>query len=420
MFKKNAQLEKLSPDSRAWLVAALDPFHDEQLRMEGLPDQRTAPSIVQMHNQSYTLTVPNSAGAGLWDAKVTYSGFDTTINYNSRLILSSDTTHTYDHAGLVAACPFGALNICAGAAGAGFSGGTPFIANDTRAALGSMLGNDRGRLIGVAFEIHNTTAEIYKQGSLTCAMIADVEEDTSTIVYFDKNVAPLQEIHAQSDWAPQYAGSRDALMSVPSSRTWQAADGCYVIPRMTKVPTRIQVPRFSRRTPVVQSSKNGDQHTCEPEGLGPWDGVVVPYFFGAMPSGFSPIEVYLSGLSNQTTLSIKFRTIVEYFPDLGSSLLPISSPSPPFDPKAFALYAGVAAVSDYVVPVDQNDAGDYFRGILRVISNVGPLIAPLTGPIAPFVSVGARVAGEVEKRWAKRAVTAKKPQKVQRRTMVKR
>jgi hypothetical protein len=70
---------KISKDAEAWLVACLDPYHDYQYDLEGLPDQRSAPSVVQTHNQSYSLTIPTSAGGGNWDASVLFTGINRQI-----------------------------------------------------------------------------------------------------------------------------------------------------------------------------------------------------------------------------------------------------------------------------------------------------------------------------------------------------
>lgn len=401
-------LSKLLPESRDWLVSTLDPYHDYVLESRGLPDERSAPSVVQVHNQTVTLSVPASAGAGLWDASVVYSGF------NSRIDLAAQDTglvttkgsagRLYNSGGLSSGCPFGALNVWCGATGAVQSTGAPATVNETYACLGSILGLDRCRMIGVGIEIHNTTAEIYKQGSLTVAQLPDLACDSNCSLYID-SAESWEEFSFQADRAMVQASTLGPLLSVPGSQTWPASNGVYVVPRMTVVPRDVQTFAGTRgggpdtkgsntRCPVVYGT-DGKTALMEPVGFneltatGP---IRVPALPARYPSGFSPTQVILSGLSNQTTLTITFRTVVEYFPALGSTLLPMASPSASFDPLALELYSKIISTCPYAVPVGDNASGDFFRKILLVIAKVLRAGSPFMGEIGPLVSFGANLA----------------------------
>lgn len=377
-------------EAKDWLKACLDPYHDFSLGSAGLPDERVTPSVVKMHNQSYTLTAPTSAGAGTWDASVLYTGFNSRISGFAAGGMETlpDTRALnvdYDSAVISLGQPFGALNIWAGASGTSMTTGAPTTVGDTNFALGSVSAtSDRCRLLAVAFEIHNTTAEIYKQGSLTVAQLTEPPSDTSTIVYHDVGVLGLKDQWYQADRCAPMANTLPPLLAVPGSQTWPLEKGVYAIPRMAVIPrdTGTFGTENNGRIPIMVGS-DGKVATPGPLGWYFWDPPAnteqAPTFLPYRPSGFTPIQVFVSGASNQTSLTITLRTIVEYFPLLGSELLPLATPSPAYDPRVFEIYGRIVAEAPYAVPVGQNAGGDYFRKILYALSQALSIGSPYMG-----------------------------------------
>lgn len=400
--QSSRKLSSLNPDSAAWLTACLDPYHDNQLELEGLPDERSAPSVVQMHNQTITLTAPATAGGGNWDASVLYTGFDSVLFENRSkggLIASGGLLHIYDSTNIGVGQPFGALCAWTGAAGASWPTGSLNSAETpVGAALGSCSPYEKCRLIAVGYEIHNTTAEVYKQGSLIVAQLPDAACDHGTVAYCDVRAQdPWLKVDAQSDRGCLRASTSTPLQAIPGSQTWPAADGVYVIPRMTQVPRAVNelvepaaAAGFMGRGPVIRGT-DGLSATIQPCNYTGGAPNTLPIWKSYFPSGFSPVQTFLTGLSNQTTLTVTFRTVVEYFPDMDSGLLPLASPSPAYDAKAFALYGGIVARAPYAVPVGQNSAGEYFRKIMAIASKSLGLLAPMFGEYAPLATVAGRM-----------------------------
>jgi hypothetical protein len=397
------KLHKLDQDARDWLISALDPYHDNQLQLEGLPDMVCAPSVVKMYNQTYTLTAPTSAVAN-WDAVVAFTGCTSEIDNNPGVVVNpvagavagDDFWATYDHTAYSIQDTFGSFIVKAGEAGAGLGIGAPFIVGDTNLAFGALTltpNSDRGRIIAVAFEVVNTTAEIYKQGSVTVAMLPGAIGDMGTVTYKDTNGAPYHDSHFQSWYGPKFAATHDALVAVPGSNTWPAKEGCYCIPRMVTHTMPVENPDANKRAAVLQDSRSDTTYFAST----PYANITVggaskAYVHGVSASGFAPIQSYFTGLSHETTLVIKMRTIVEHFPGFGSALLPLCHPSPAFSPKAFELYSAICREAPYAVMAKENSAGEYFRRILAIAAKVGGVLAPLAGPYAPVVTAlsGAR------------------------------
>lgn len=410
----------LSEDAREWVVACLDPYHDYQYQVEGLPDERTAPSVVQIHNQQATLSAPAAAGGGNWDANIVYTGFSTLMDEVPLQMTSvTGSGSGVDYSVAMAnryGKPFASLILATEAAGTSFAFGRAATAAATAgwSTLGSVkYSTDMSRVIGVAIEVHNTTADIYKQGSCTVAMLPDIGDDEGTCQYVNDAaglIATYPPIAAQRDVSPVFASTVAALQTVPGASTWPAAKGVYAIPRMVIIPRRLST--FESITGGVNSIKgnaltrvpcvydsNGNVCLPIPQDrlvIDPADGAGDSFWVPSSPncslSGFAGMQIFFTGLSNQTTLTVTFRTIVEYFPSVGSALLPLATPSPTFDVSAFRLYSEVVAKAPYAVPVSQNAGGDYFRKILQVIGAAAGAIAPFTGPFAPLVALGGRMA----------------------------
>jgi len=221
----------------------------------------------------------------------------------------------------------------------------------------------------------------------------------------DVNAAPWHSASFQSWCSPKFAATRSALLGVPGAATWAAKDGVYAIPRMANMAIPCDAPATNKRCAVVQDSASDTVFALTVPGAGRLivDGHTFPDFNGIAQSGFGAIQAYFTGLSNPTSLTITMRTVVEYFPTFNSPLLPLSTPSPSFCPKAFEVYSGTCQLAPYAVPVKQNSAGEYFRRVLRIASNVGEAVAPFMGSMAPMASGLASGAGALLKHMEKRA-----------------
>lgn len=362
---------------------------------------RSTPSVVQVHNQRVTLTVPTSAAAGNWDATIWYTGFNyTDFNMGLGQVATSAVAtvgHAYDHAALTAGYPFGSLVYQSGPAGTAIDLGV-VNAGDTRGALASARTHCNHRLIGVAVEVANTTAEMYKQGSTTVAMLPDVDYDRGVIDYIDTNAAPWGMKSYPSMRAACPASTVAILQNVPTASTWPAARGVYAIPRLQN----LEPPIYDVYAAHHAVSYFGPTQVCSRvTGTMPAvGGVVFPHIAGGQLSGFSPLQVFFTGLSNSSSLTVTFRTIVEYFPPIttamgaaASDLLPFVTPSPSYDPKALALYSATVAKAPYAVPVDMNSAGEYFKMVLKAISSAAPLLGTMFAASNPTIGLAMKAIG---------------------------
>jgi len=406
-------------NGKKWLVTCLDPFHDYQQTIEGFPDMCGQPSVCQMLNTSVTIAAP---GAANWDCNVCFTGLDMD-NYNSATIIPAATP---PGGGATIVVPFSGVAIpgqyeIAPLTIVSAASGTPcdVISNNTNKSLLYTRSNHRtpGRLVAVAYEVHNTTADINKQGAVTTGMNPCIRTDSSTIIYKDTDVAakPAQTgglSFVQCDWCCALPGTAEAVRRIPTSCQWDARDGVYAIPRLN---TEHVVSKPSN----TDGSSIGWFHDLAGASMSPW--VLEPYdtyvnalgassttyqFARPVISSFSPMSSYFTGLSPSTTLTITLRAVVEYFPTAHDELIQIATPSAEYDPEVLTAYNKAIKLAPYAVPVGMNAGGKYFRMCMSAISKVAPTVAKLIS--APYPGAGVIVEGagrfakQLEQRSARR------------------
>jgi len=120
-------------------------------------------------------------------------------------------------------------------------------------------------------------------------------------------------------------------------------------------------------------------------------GLGVPAVPACASSSFCTGHAYFTGLSPETTLSVTYRTFVEYSPPATSDFYTEVTPCAEYDPHVFEVYNMVAKQAPYAVPVGQNAAGDFFRKVLGAVKTVAPIASKL---LTPF-PIASRVVGTI-------------------------
>jgi len=162
---------ELSVEGKNWLIQVLDPNHDRPFVKTGWPSQNTRPSLIRQVKQSISVSATSGGGAPVsapWDLHVAWLPVLNILNYsptvsrtNGEGVLDmSSGAQTDQMGGLMLRAQFNSgadvswTSIPGTANNLGTLGVDPvYLAGDTR-------------LVGVGFEITDTSAEINKQGSL--------------------------------------------------------------------------------------------------------------------------------------------------------------------------------------------------------------------------------------------------------------
>jgi hypothetical protein len=389
---------RLTASGCEWLKAAIDPFHDYDLVVDGFPDLVSDKSIVLKVQKSVSISKPASFDAGNWDANIALTPLDYTRNSAGHgctysWISGAGGQVTVDPT-LVTTPNQGFLGLCAVSMAP--SSDPTFVCEASGTGLESSAvidlydqlhppstGEDTvGRVIACGFEVVNTTAEINKQGSVTCYVAPNFNSlDQRLIVNSTSPGIIASTPTVRGFMAPPQDLSKAKLLN--NSVTFGADEGCYVVGRMGVDP-RVEGNHFG---PVLMKG-NG-------VGASTYVGELAPVIPGTSTvssttdypiSHFNTFETsgaYFTGLSDQTTLTVTLRAYVEIFPMDNELLVSLATPSAGFDPVAIELASRIMRTMPPGVPVAENAMGDYFRRAMRTLGSV------MTNPAVRSVVEGA-------------------------------
>lgn len=387
--------KKLSEDGKNWLTLALDPFHDFNHQPAGYPDADGSQTIVSCYQYQRDIAAP--AGVpGNWDCHV-FSLPVAAQMAGVAMYSSADWSTIYTPvAGVFAPiCP---LNIYSNATGTALLPTIPATANASHLGLpaaGALeLESGVTRIIGMGFEVTNTTADINKQGAVTVYRMPQYSSDTCNGSY--SNGAGTRVAAVQYKRWKQAPANIAEVNLLKGTRTWAAEHGVYatcvqnsVVNPMAQLGTTTAVFDREEGPPGVVTQIMATPLTEVIGNVGP----ALSTFAGTI-SKFTPFDTtgaYFTGLSNATTLTVKLKVYVERAPCQSEpEMVVLATPSAALDTTALELYSHAISQLPVAVTVGENGMGDWFRGVLNVLKNVAGDTGSLLTPFVP----GAGIAGK--------------------------
>lgn len=389
----------LSPGGADWLTLRLDPYHDFNRPIAGYPDADSLDTVVSVNNYELNVSQPGALGAN-WDAHiftlplsyvfaVNNGGFDATQNF-------VETANSYS---------LGLVNISKDAAGGPlFPTANPVASgNFSMAAVAPFneVSNGVSRVIGLGIEIIDTTAEIYKQGSLTAYQMPECTLESTQFGNLNAaGTVQTQGIHNMLVTPPSLV--TEAVL-YRSSVQWEAKEGAYISVGQEGVnnPFRMNTYEGLAITPNGQLTTGQSMATINTVSTAPQ---AAPLLTASRPAyNYKSVNatqsgVILSGLDSHATFKIRVRVYVERAPTRSETdLIPLATPSADYDPVALRLYSQLSAVLPIAVPVGFNAHGDWWRMIVNALKSiipvVGTVLTPILGPEAGVIgsAVGALI-----------------------------
>jgi len=402
----NAALDKLerskllTPCGRDWLIAAADPFHDQDLRLDGYPDLMSSSTVVQLVKRTIQLTVPTS-GAGTvaanqnWDCSVALFPEGTAQNSSTVTVVGGNG---------IAAAPVtvsgvltGGLTVSAGPQGASLwpdgSINQPtatYSQLDVRPYVGGC-----SRIIGMGFEVINTTSDLNKQGQVTAWRMPSVYTDTSVSVSLG-TVPPASAPNTirVNRFPPGTLANAQLLFG---SRSWAAREGGYVVARQNSMDNPARQPtNFPIGYLPTDIGTTGAGYTVYTNTLLNLANTTV--------NNLNPFDLsglHFTGLSFTTTLTVNVRWLVERIPGPTEfDLVVLATPSSAYDPLAIELYCQCLRDMPPGVMLSENPLGEWFRSALSKVADWAPKIGTALGTVVPgaalignLVGGGARAVG---------------------------
>ncbi len=358
----------LTEDGRNWLIAAADPFHDFDLHLSGYPDVTTDASIVQLVKRQFVVRKPSGLGAGNWDCRIDYNPCQNglALNYeydiNDKGFITNGTAGTGRNlSGVTATAVLANNSMTFNGVEAGTAQCTEFLISGP------------SRIVAAGIEITNTTAEIYKQGSVTVFRVPNLSEPRQVVYNDGAFIYPIT--YQAVELAPDTVYDANAYFG---SRTWAASEGAYVIARQNGTVNKF---RYNAGFPAIAvvppTDPLGDSRCFVTD--------TVNDTLGFSQSYCTPFDLsgaYFTGLSEQTTLNVTVRWFVERQPTIQNpDLLVLATPSAGYDPLALEIYTRAMAHQPPGVMISENPLGEWFKKVLKGVSDWAPKIGTALGAI---------------------------------------
>lgn len=423
----------LDTRSTAWLIKALDPFHDTSITVEGLPDTSAEPSYTFEVSKTVAISKPAGISTANWDCHI----FNTPLVDGHPVQQGAQLDGGVWYTGNAAAnLSLDFFNILCADAGSDTlpnqTNGITLAANDFVAGPDfSAFLDGPSRVVSCGWEVHNTTAQLEKQGTVTSYRQPTHPVVTSMFHYIGTNTA------FTSSGGAMYIGpgwrcamppvNIDAAMLLPGTVQWEAADGTMLV-----VPfSSMENPLGASQTGEVYFADTDSDHagnvglisiTKDPFGAFASKPAITvntgSHVFGnGRVFRLAPLMqcgTYFTGLSSTTTLTATFKVTIEKAPDASQpTLAPLAKPSPLYSPQAFELYFRLVTQTKPAYPVSMNAGGDFWRGLLKAANTVAGIASVALPEFAPVITTGMGLANAIahtvqERNKAKKKMKGKK------------
>jgi len=396
----------LSDQGKQWLIAALDPFHDNPLDCTGYPDGAVSPCVTRTQKYTQTLGAPPGDTTANWDALILDTPHPALLRMYatqmSGIAGGQPVNNLYSTA--TQAMPFGGLWCVTAPAGsnfdlasvaAGLTAGTyqlfPLVI-DPSLTVGDF------RIIAKGFEVHNVTAELYKGGTVTVFESPVDSYETSQAFGMYNTGSSAAGANADVLVCPQWPASSTSAYSLVNSKQWEAKDGCYVTGRLQQTEIPIEnglnfcTPFYYFGESTSAPVTGGAQTVSNDVGFGAHGGMT-PVLWET----YNFTGAYFTGLANQTALTVNYLVILENHPSIyDQAIYSLAKPPPCRDDIALSMYSCILREMPVGVPVAMNGFGDWFAD---AVSNVADYVSPVLSaiPLPGTMAAGAalRAAGNV-------------------------
>lgn len=376
-----AQRGLISESGKAFLIATLDPFHDAQIEnLTGYPDIETSPSLVRMIKQSMTITKPSGMAAGNWDCQIVAWPWMKQMGFSECEFRSNNRLYGT----LSPVQPLGGLQAFAVPSGTDFDLNLATVVQAGSLQLQDEILQGSNRLIGAGYEVHDTTAEIYKQGAVCNYMMHNVPKDSSLfIAQATSNPPPtanyIGNVFSGTSFRNIPKNTAEALL-IPGSNEWAAKDGVYAVCRFAGVENPPYTVDYN--LPVLFEVDDIPSSPTAPNGYPTYPNTSQIIFptkamdvnLGNTPAWKSfPIHTsgsIFTGLNENTALRVNFNCIIENFPGPRDTKdLSIARPSASFDPRTLEIYSHTLCHAPVAVPVGENPLGEWFMDVVGKVAN---------------------------------------------------
>lgn len=250
------------------------------------------------------------------------------------------------------------------------------------------------KIIGMAIEVFDTTAELYKQGSFVGNIINLNGLNQATFNYFPDGETLSNHATGTFYSIPHFPKTQADLMLMPDCVTHEAKDGCYAVVRLIDRPD-IAAPQPAGLllcTPGLEC--DSDVRTA----LGtPFTELPTPVFSPWQISGshlYAPMHqtvLMFNGLHPSASLTVRTKYFYQIYPDIyDAETVSLSKPPPSMNLKVIQLAQAILHELPPCVKFSENETGEWFSRVLSTIMDIAPtILGAIPHPIAQAAAVGA-------------------------------
>jgi len=386
----------VSQEAVEWLLQTMDGFSDEDREAVGYPDVSTTKSLVQLIQTTCQINVPGTLSTN-YDAIVLFIPLTPDLSTNGPLY--KPTTMTLN----VPTTTFGVTQtMCGGwvciTGPPGFAFDPVAIPAATSCVVNTTCGipvgpyqNSPTRIVSSSCEVYNTTAEIYKQGSVTVCSSSNAPRET----YYISGTTAAVNFLAPCTTIPAPPQQTADIQLYPGSLTWDAAEGIYMNARVNNFDNPFFYPLASNcgmlfdASPDENFTGNGDGWFCQAIQTT----TAAPATFSSC--GILPFDVTIcrfSGLSNNSTLTMTAKYVLESAPDnYSQTYIPLMRPASEYSSQVFDIYAQAIKHMPVACKVGENSLGSWFSQVLDVVNRYALPVSSAIGSALGNPLAGAAV-----------------------------
>lgn len=408
ILNKLVEQKVISQPGLSWLTLAVDPWHDNSVTgFEGLPDQGIGKSVTFQVVQEYSISKANSPivlPSGNWSCRIgNFPILQPMVvspgSYYGDVISQDETIKNLMIPVQVNYAPDGTDFADVAVDG---------LANSQGCSLPVEYSKGIVKVCGVGIEVINTTSELYKQGLMSCCRMVqpEVEPYMAYIamtgnVWSTKTMTPMRTLPKNLKEMALYPGFAQD----------EAKNGYYapVLLKFGKerhfpVPTSVclmdddpSAGPVDTVTPIACYTSTNTLFNVPGNTTNFYTNRSQPLYYGCDSN-----TIMFTGLSEQTTLTLRVRWIMERFPsDAEGQILVIATPSATYDPAVLEIYSKAVQMLPAGVPFTENPGGEWWRTMLTEIGKVAaPLVKQLPIPFAQglgrAIETGVDLLGDVE------------------------
>lgn len=361
-----AQSAHVSKETGNQLALVTDPYHDYTLTATGFPDGKSVYSVVKRRNGRATITCPFTLSAGqTWDFQI----FTTPLHDYVSVSLG------FYQAGYLNDTASGTMKVGPVNVVCRQYDNTGLMINAKMLDMGAIVDVSAAgafcRTVSLGFELHDTSATLDKQGSISVYRLNDQPRS----VYGRRSGTPILSFpHDLLGVTPK---NLTEIMINPTCHTWELRHGVYSVslPPADNEYHADLLSSFVLPIPILFGGNN-----C----------VYLDAAVTTVPVGWSPLMCTGAMSSKLTNTAVNylvdFRQIVELIPDAASELMMYSTVSPEFNNQFMKLYKAMIYKIPSGTKVNNNASGDWFRAIAGIARTVAPMITQVLPPQAKAIA----------------------------------